>query len=385
MSDLVQDELKKQKRMAEQLSYEKNINALNKETLNENYSTENLLYTESSQSMVLDSDIEALANYSEIKAKQRVAIPQDAESIHTEEYQSGRGFIGLLSAKNSHRSMRKRNNKMAESAKRLNNVGKNARKLKEDAANLPLKKRIESLEGLYDKVRVADRYFAEAIAGNQVEEDRLKEKAEITYVQNCYNIYRREEENSRDQGEKETLRQKMNELSAKLEKMKEAFSQKYTGENVTVHRLEEGEIINRSKKAIKDEAKRRKEEAEALLKTYENEYNENTIDKNANRPWPATYSDDVNAYLYTKSKYSDTTDQEATWRMSLMEKTVQTLVSNGYQEEFYFEKYREEKKAIFKKYKALSPQEREIILKATPAYKHYATHVISSVTSSYKN
>lgn len=380
MSDLSFKEQEKQKKDVERLSYEKKIQDVDE--LHDNYNSEKLLYAESTKNeLISGSDIEALANYSEIKAKQRSAAPEEANIIHTIEYQRGKSAIGLLRTKNSHRSMRKRNNKMAESSKRLGNVSKDARKLKDEVEGMPLKKRLKSLEGLYDRVRVADRYLAEAVAGSQTEENKLKDKAEMNYLQNLCNMYSRESQKSNDPSEKETLTNKTTELYEKLLRLKEAYDRKYANENVTRHTLEEGEALSLDYNRSKEQVQRIREEAEESLKDFENKYKDNKVDK-ANYPlWYEKNKNHVNNFIYAKSKYFDSKDKDSLWLVTYTENEMKGLVSSDRKEAYYYNSYLEEKNRIERTYNKLSPEEREKILKSTNSFRNYNAYVCATSTS----
>lgn len=380
MSDSTQQmDKEKQLKIAQQLTYERNIGDVTKDRLEGfDFNTENLLYTETTQGMVVESEIEALANYSEIKAKQRSADPIAANELHSEQFQTGKNAIGLMNSKKSHRAMHKRKNKMKESTKRLNKVGSDARKLKENVDGMPQEERIESLEKLYNNVRIADRYFAEGVAGNKNEENKLKEKAEINYVQNLCNLYSKEMEKTLNSDKKAELREKMNELSEKLNEMRQSFTSKYNNSDFTQHRLSEGEKLSDfiSEKASTEQSL--KNETEEVFNNYEKGYKENSINKNNVPNYMKKSGDMVNEYLYLKSNYTGA-DKTTDNLINMLKDQMQNLAFLEEREADYLRTYEWEKRKLSKTYNEVSYKERTEMSYGIPAFKHYEDSVRESM------
>jgi len=101
----------------------------------------------------------------------------------------------------SHRYDKTRKNRMETSRKTLAKVNDDIKKLKdklqeavESDAPMKLMDKIESMETIYANIRVADRNCAEAMALNKAEEQRLKDKADLTYRKNLKRMYEHEME-----------------------------------------------------------------------------------------------------------------------------------------------------------------------------------------------
>nr|MCR5746698.1 hypothetical protein [Lachnospiraceae bacterium] len=164
----------------------------------------------------LETELSFLTAMNEVRIIQREeAFENDTMvgSIETlkmrdENYETAMQELNRRKNIKSHRYDKTRKKRMETSRETMTKANKQIEDLKEKmfkkgGGTISTMDKVKSMEDIYDKIRVADRNFAEALSLNKDEEKKLKDKAELTYRSSLRRMYEREMEgindhNSRD-------------------------------------------------------------------------------------------------------------------------------------------------------------------------------------------
>lgn len=98
----------------------------------------------------------------------------------------------------SHRWDKTRKRRMRISRETLTEANDKIRALKRrlhhapQEAQMSVMQRVDAMKAIYDQIRIADRNFAEATALSKAEEEKLKDKAELTYAKSMKKLLERE-------------------------------------------------------------------------------------------------------------------------------------------------------------------------------------------------
>ena len=157
----------------------------------------------------LDQELTKLSAMSETRLSERqqsfvndTMFAQDVNlQMRDSSYLGATAELHMRKQTKSHRYDKTRKNRMETSRKTLGKVNEDIKKLKgklqeaeESGAPVKLMNKIESMESIYANIRVADRNCAEAMSLNKAEEQRLKDKADLTYRKNLKRMYEHEME-----------------------------------------------------------------------------------------------------------------------------------------------------------------------------------------------
>ena len=155
----------------------------------------------------IEDELAALSAMNEIRISERQqAFTEDKLfaadvmlSMRDKGYIEAAGELNRRKKIKSHRYDKTRKSRMETAQETMTKANDRIRALKNSlkGENGPAPTRMQkvrSMEEIYDSIRVADRNFAEAMALNKLEENKLKTRAELTYRSSLKRMYEREME-----------------------------------------------------------------------------------------------------------------------------------------------------------------------------------------------
>ena len=129
----------------------------------------------------------------EIQEEQQTEVKYDREV--TEKVTKERGLIKNRLASKSHRWGKTKNKRLKTSSEKMANANKilnGVTDIKNADSYIESKERFEKYAAFYGEVRSADRYLAEAVSRDKLEEKLIKSKVEVKYLENMLSLCSRE-------------------------------------------------------------------------------------------------------------------------------------------------------------------------------------------------
>lgn len=178
-----------------------------KNTFKDQSRGENLLAADDGEDFgTLEEELSSLSAMNAIRQSQRkqaftqeMLFDEDIElGVRDASYVDASAEIRRRKAIKSHRWDKTRRSRMETSRETLEEANDKIRSLKarlqpaQGARPMTVIQRVEALKKVYDQIRIADRNCAEAIALSEEEEEKLKDKAELTYCSSLKRMLERE-------------------------------------------------------------------------------------------------------------------------------------------------------------------------------------------------
>ena len=208
----------------------------------------------------LEEELASLSAMNSIRASERkqaftqeMIFDQDIQlGMRDAAYVHASSEIRRRKAISSHRYDKTRKRRMNTSQETLLSANDKIRSLKaklhpaQGQPQMTVTQRVEAMKSVYDQIRIADRNCAEAMALNKDEENRLKDKAELTYHKSMIRMLEREME-ALEQGSPEyvKLSRILNVIRTSYEKLRLPYLEEEARaqQDQDLHDLNHGNII----------------------------------------------------------------------------------------------------------------------------------------------